>query len=418
MKPLYVALIVIGCLILVAAAVTIPIVVLILTNKTNSSPVSPVVTPTPTTTGIIPVPPITPLPPPPPKPTKLFPQYTYMASVDLTRLHGITVYVLDTFADPPVFTNSTNPVLLPGTTDVVKSYVSPDDKRLYILTSISLLVCDLTYPLQPSLLSTLNFVDLQIPALTNAVDLVITPDNSWIFISASGTPPTTTGGLLVLSVSGLVKLSWIPSASAMDTFYSPRFMAMNSNGKVLYIANGTDGSIQNSITMAVFFIDNNTISYHSTVIVGSGGSFCGLSGLVIDPASTYLYATAFCGLTTYKIDTTTFVSTASDSTVVGVGSPFLNFSATLALAGDSGGDMSAFNITGDEPVLLPRGPTIGASFPTGVANDKYMFASSASGQVYYARIDTNPLFQNFTVIYAIPGTRNLSPQFSQLLIVI
>jgi len=412
MKPLYIALIVIGCIIIVAVAVTVPLVLLL--NKSSAS-VSPILTITPTATSIppIPVPTLTPLPPPPPSPTKIFPQYSYMAAVNLD-LPAITIYILDTFAEPPVFINPLNPIVAPGTTDVQTSYISPDEKFLYVLTEISLLVFDLANPKLPVYLLTLPFINFGIPNLVNAYDLVMTPDGSLMFICARGPP----GGLLVLSGSTLSQITWIPASSDFYTFYGPQHMAMNSNGQILYVSNGNDGGPSlTSSTVAIFLIDNNTCTYHSSISVSNSRG--GLTGLAIDPDSKFLYGVSFITPTAIsKTDTTTLVTIDSAPLITGGSGLFMNFSATYIFTGDQGGDIQAFDITGSTPSFTTRLDYGAANSPMGVANDKYIFMTCGqSGCIYYARIDTNPLFQNVTKMMVFPGSRTISPRFSQLLIV-
>jgi len=402
MKPLYIALIVIGCLIVVAVAVTVPLVLLL--NQNSSS------TPTPTTTSTVPEPPTPPIPPippvPPTPPTVVYPRYLYTTIIDSDL--NTNLYITDSQADPPVTYFAFN-----MTNSFYNCSISQDQKFLYVPGDYQLKIMNLSSPLSPFVSTTIDYNNYQptYPDLINSRYAISNLSGTLLFVSFAGRPLGigSGGGIAVFQLSDYSLLQWVP-ATGEDKFYVPAGLAMNRNDQVLYVANAI-ANRENTFT--TFTLANNTLTYHAT-IAGASVTNAGLSGLALSPDSNKLYSNALSSVFITDTNSLTVENTLSLSSTGSMVS--LQPAGKFAFVGLYSGAIAAYDISGDPPTFVSNQSAPGTvTFPSCVATNKYLFTFTSTG-AFYSRIDVNPIFSNFTLMRSVTGSFPQIPSQSFLVV--
>jgi hypothetical protein len=402
MKPLYIALIVIGCLIVVAAAVVIPLVFLVF-NKTDPTVTSSVV---PTGPPGPPGPPVPPVPPVPPTPTVVYPRYVYSVYTQNSDTNS-SLYIVDTQADPPVMINPN--IIVPLT--AAGCMLSQDEKFLYIYSLQNLVVMNLSMPTAPTVSTNISFNSFSIPDLINCQAFVSNPDGTRLFLGMAGRSSAyggMGGGIAVLKTSDFSLVQWLPALPVpprtSPKFFDPNSMIMNRNGQILYAAVGGTWDSGSYLTLLTFVDD--VLTYFSTLKVSD--IWLGIAGMALSTDSKFLYTRTFDG--NYDPQTRpefTVIETATlslsqptflDNQGFGL---YLKPSGTLAIVPETG-YIAGFNILGAKPSFITTQGVPNTNYPRCAVTDKYAITFGSTG-IYFSRINTDPIFSDFTLLSNVSG---------------
>jgi len=409
MKPLYIVLIIIGCVIVATVAIVVPV---LLTRETTSSTITPV-QPTTVPPGP-PGPPTPPIPPvPPTPPTLVYPRYLYMT---LQKVDSTTdLFIVDTEADQPVSYSAFN---INGT--FYNSSISPDLKSLYVPGDSELKIYNIAAPLLPFLNVTITYNNYQqtYPDMINSQNVITNLSGTLLFISFGGKPLNSGGlggGIGVFQTSApYALLQWVPATgTGSKAFYVPAGMAMNRNDQVLYVANAV-ATLQN--TISVFTLSNNTLTYNTTIAgVSVSPSTPGLTGLALSANSNDLYSIAnatnsvfVTNTDTLNVDNTITLSTSGSMVS-------LQPSGKFAFVGLYSGEVAAYDVSGATPTFVANQNPSGTTYPTCVATNKYLFTLTSTG-LYFSRIDVTPIFSNYNGIRSFVASNPQKPSQGFLVI--